>query len=472
MTNAIVRKDLLLFRRESLLGVVLVAGIALIAGSLLAGLQRERVFEKERAEAQAADKRVWMDQGERNPHSAAHFSRYAFRPASPLALIDPGTSDYAGLAVWMEAHYQDPAVFRRAEDTGELGRYLQLSPAFLVLAVAPLLVFLMMSASVAGEREDGTLRQLLATGVGVREFFLGKYLAGLRLTLVAFAFVFVPVLIVGLITAPAGTDAALRVAALFAVYSLYLATCVAVALAVSAWFRKRQSAFLALAAVWVTAMILVPRFAADVSTGFYPQPDAREVSSRLSAASAAYYTDTDRQAQIEREVLERYGVESVDELPINYGAYVLQVSEDLSEPEFDRLYADLNKRYAAQEAVKRWLSLLTPAIAAANLSRGLAGTDRAHQNEFTAAAERHRRDMVELLNEDYMLNAGDAGAAYRGDAALWARFEDFDHGPPALGAIGGRYLVDAAVLLLWFLLASVMAHRLVARAVRGEVAAA
>ncbi|MEO0996790.1 MAG: DUF3526 domain-containing protein, partial [Pseudomonadota bacterium] len=206
-------------------------------------------------------------------------------------------------------------------------------------------------------------------------------------------------------------------------------------------------------------------------TGLYPQPDAREVSSRLSAASMAYYADSDRQAQIEREVLERYGVESVDELPINYGAYVLQVSEDLSEPEFDRLYADLNTRYAAQETVKRWFSLLTPAIAAANLSRGIAGTDRLHQSEFRAAAERHRREMVELLNEDYMLNAGDAGAAYRGDAALWARFEDFEHTPPALGAIAGRYLADAAVALLWFVLASVIAYRLVARAVRGEEAA-
>ncbi len=133
MKSALLHKDTLVLRREFLLKALLIAVIALVLVSLLTGLQRERVFVNERAEAQRIDKEVWMGQGARNPHAAAHFSRYAFRPASQLALLDPGTSDFAGLAIWMEAHYQDPAVFRRAEDSGELSRYVMLSPAFLLL---------------------------------------------------------------------------------------------------------------------------------------------------------------------------------------------------------------------------------------------------------------------------------------------------------------------------------------------------
>ena len=471
MSRAIVHKDLLVLRRESLLKALLAVILILLAVSLAAGLQREQVFDKEKAAAEQTDKTVWMNQGDRNPHSAAHFSRYAFRPASPLALIDPGTNDFAGLAVWMEAHYQDPAVFRRAEDGGELSRYTQLTPAFLLLTAAPLLVFLLMSASIAGEREDGTLRQLLAAGVSGRQFFAGKLGAGLRLTMTVFAICFAALAAFALLTTPFAVDAdtVARLAAMFVVYSLYLAICVAIALGISALFRSRQAAFLALAGVWALAAVLVPRFAADVGASVHPQPDARDVSRQLRAASYTFYEDEQRQQRIENDLLEQHGVSAVEELPIDYGAYRLQVSEELSIPEFERVYAGLEDRYVAQDNTALWFSAATPAIVTTRLSRGVAGTDRIHQQAFTTAAELHRREMIKLLNEDYMFNAGDDGAAYTANAVLWERFEDFEHGLPHFGAVAGAYLKDALLLLAWLVAALAFAHATVVRAVRHEV---
>ncbi len=471
MKSIIAEKDRLLLGRESLMKALAGVSALLLVASLFAGLQRERVFDKEKTAAESTDKVVWMEQGDRNPHSAAHFSRYAFRPASPLGLIDPGTSDFAGLAVWMEAHYQDPAVFRRAEDGGELSRYSQLTPAFLFMVAAPLLIFLMMYGSVSGEREDGTLRQLLASGVNARDFFAGKYRAGMRQTMVAFSVVFAALTVFAVVTTPAEvtTDAFLRVAALYLVYALYLATCVAVALGVSALFATRQLSFLALAGLWAAMTVLAPRIAADVSTSIYAQPDAREVSTNLSMASNIYYQDKQKQQDIEDEVLREYGVENVEDLPINYGAYLLQYSEEMSEPEFDQLYSDLDQRYASQESISRLFSLLTPAIATANLSRGVAGTDRVHQRGFTNAAEEHRRVMIKMLNDDYMYNAAEVGAAYTADAELWEQFEDFGYRLPPLGSLASAYVADLLVLLAWFGLTIVVAARLVGRAVRLEV---
>lgn len=474
MSHAIVAKELMLLRREPLVRSLFIVMIVLVLGSLLTGLQREQVFDKEKAAALETDRSVWMNQGDRNPHSAAHFSRYAFRPASPLALLDPGTTDFAGLAIWMEAHYQDPAEFRRAEDGGELSRYAQLNPAFLVLMAAPLVVFLMLFGSVAGEREDGTLRQLLASGVDARSFFLGKLGAGLRVTLLAFSAVFIPVALLSVVITPADTggDALLRLVALYVSYAAYLVICVVIAIGLSSFFRTRQAAFLALTCVWALMTILVPRFAADLGTTLTPQPDAREAAERLSTASSTYYTDTELRTQIEQEVLERYNVSSIDELPINYGAYTLQVSEELSEPEFDRFYAELDTRYAEQEAVLRWFSLLTPAVAVANLSRGIAGTDRVHQRAFAQAAEAHRREMIKLLNEDYMYNAGDSGSAYTAGAELWAEFEDLDYRMPVLQRVASSYAFDALLLVFWLVLATALSYWFVGRAVRGEVTTA
>ena len=73
MSITIAEKDLLLLRRESLVKPLLIATGVLLAAALLAGLQREQVFDKERTAASMADKEIWMNQGDRNPHSAAHF---------------------------------------------------------------------------------------------------------------------------------------------------------------------------------------------------------------------------------------------------------------------------------------------------------------------------------------------------------------------------------------------------------------
>ena len=222
MSTAIANKDRLLLRRESLVKPLLIATAILLAASMLAGLQREQVFDKERTSATVADKEIWMNQGDRNPHSAAHFSRYAFRPAASLALIDPGTNDFAGQAVWMEAHYQDPAVFRRAEDASELGRFTLLTPAFLILVGGPLLIFLTMHGAIAGEREDGTMRQLLATGVGAGQFFRGKLRAGLSSAMWVYTPVFLVLAMVALLATPGGVtaDGVFRAGAMYLTFAI------------------------------------------------------------------------------------------------------------------------------------------------------------------------------------------------------------------------------------------------------------
>ncbi len=473
MIHAIASKDLLLHKREALLKGLFIIVILLVVGSLLTGIQRYAVFDKERSAALQTDKRVWMNQGDRNPHSAAHFSRYAFRPAAPLGLIDPGIVDFAGMAIWMEAHYQDPAVFRNAEDGGGQSRYAKLSPAFTVITIAPLLVFLMLFSSIAGEREDGTLRQLLASGVSPQQFFMGKLTAGLKLTQLVFTLVFIPVALASLIfsSASANLDSVLRLGMLYITYSVYLIIMVAVAIGVSALFRTRQSAFLGLTFLWAVMTIIVPSFAMDIAKVVYPQPDARESTAQLRNASSAYYNDEERQQRIEQEILQEYGVTNTEDLPINYSAYVLQVSEDLSEPEFDRFYQELEKHHEAQEFVVRGFVPLSPALAVTRLSSGIAGTDREHQQDFARAAEIHRRDMIQLLNEDYMYNADNSGAYYTAGAELWSKFEDLDYSVPAISHLAISYLWDAILLIIWLCVAVSGSRMLVTRAVRGEVTA-
>lgn len=470
MNTAIIAKDTMLLRREPLLKALLAAVALLLAVSVLTGVQRERVFDKERASAEQTDREVWLGQGERNPHSAAHFSRYAFRPSSALAVFDPGISDFAGLAVWMEAHYQNPAEFRRAEDASELSRYVQLSPAFLLLTAAPLLVIVMLHGSIAGEREDGTLRQLLASGVSGREFFAAKFFSGWRIAIGACSGIFLLLAAVAVFSSPGGLgpDAALRMLLLYLVYAAYVTVWVTIAIAGSALCATRRWALASLTGVWILMALVAPRLGSALATALHPHPDAQAVAGELRAASDLWWGDEDRKEQFRRNLLEEYEVSDVSALPFDYGAYTLQVSEELSNPAFDRIYAQLEIRYRAQDRVLTAFSLISPAIVTATLSRALAGTDRVHQQAFTAAAETHRRTNVRMLNEDFMHNAGGAGYGYTADRALWEQFEDFVYRPPAFAAVAGRFAVDAIILMAWLGGAWWVAAALVGWTVRRE----
>ncbi len=468
MTLTIAVNELRSFRRNGVFVALAVAMLALSIAAAALSIQRMATFERERAAAEQTDHEVFMNQGERKPHSAAHFSRYAFKPIPALASFDPGITDYAGIALWMEAHYQNPAVFRRAEDLGDAGRFADLSPAWILQYAAPLFLFLILFAAIAGEREQGTLRQMLASGVTARTLAFGKLLGAAIGVLLIVA----PALIIGLLVAGFGAgvalpDTAARVLGLVLSYAAFLLAVGGVALGISALVREKRTALLALVTVWAAAFVFLPRMAATLALAVHPLPDSTSLAESLSDASRTFSRDAEAQAKMESELLAEYGVDSTDDLPFNYGGYRLQYSEEFAHPLFEAFYNEVDAVYRSQERVLAVFSLLSPVLALDTLSAGLAGTDRVHHDAFRDAAEDHRREIVELLNKDLQYNAGEAGFSYAAGERLWSEVRDFHHRPPSFASISSNYLFSALVLALYALGATAFAVIALGRVRRG-----
>lgn len=444
--------------------LVLIVAAAAVSASRTAALERE-----ERAAA-AADRAVWDGQGERNPHSAAHFSRYAFRPVPPLSSFDPGVADYAGQAIWMEAHNRNLAVFRRAEETADSSALAALSPAWVLQYPFALVLLLFLFGAVAGERERGTLRQVLAAGVDGKGLFAGK-IAGAAL--IAGALV-LPAIAASLLMAPRGgaafADLPLRIGALAGAYAVFFATTAAIAVGVSALFRRQQSALVALVALWAFSSVAVPRIAADAARLLHPAPDAGAVARDLRAASDEYWVNEKYMEADRQRLLAEYGVDDVAKLPFNFDAYTLQQSEILSHPLFDKVYADLSAAYARQDGIVRLFAPASPALALSQLSAGLAGGDRLHQEAFANDAEAQRRALVERLNKDMETKAGAAGYEYKADPSLWKEIRDFEHAPPTIASLAPHYGPLALTLLAQLVLAVLFAAAAVSHAARRAAA--
>ncbi|MEM7357266.1 MAG: DUF3526 domain-containing protein [Acidobacteriota bacterium] len=458
----IARKELRESFRDGRFRVLAASVLALLLGGLAAGWLDTRGTQREIGAAVAADQATWLGQGPRNPHSAAHFGHYAFKPRPALSALDRGVDAYLGTAVWLEAHWQDPFALRPAEDRTALQRFGELSAAFTLQVLAPLLVIFLGFAAFAGERQRGTLRQLVSLGLEARTLVLGKTL-GLG---AALALVLVPAMLLGAVVAlvAGGTGSGvLSGALLVAVYGAYYVLLLALVLAVSASTTSPRGALVALLGFWMLSTLIAPRLVADAAERAYPIPTPRAFLAAIAEDEARGMGDAgtreERRRKLEETVLAEYDVDALEQLPVSFPGISLQASEEHSNQVYDKHYGELWRRYAGQERLHLWGAALSPMLAVRSLSMAIAGTDVARHRHFAEAAEEHRRILVKFLNDDMTHNAGEASFGYLADEALWGATPTFDYRPPGLGEVLARQLAAFAWLAVWLVAAGVFAVR-------------
>lgn len=446
--------------RRALSALVLLA--ALIAVAVAMGMPDRSRAAAARADAARADREAWLAQGEKNPHSAAHFGQYAFKPERPLAVLDPGLDPFLGTSIWMEAHYQNPASFRPAEDRDSLDRFGPMSAAWLLAATLPLLAIVLAYDRLAGARERGALRLVLAQGVAPSRLLFGTALA---LT----PFVTVPVLAtaaLGFAWSPE-PDGAERAAVFALTWCAYGLVWLLIALTASARGASARGTLSFLLAVWLLAVVVVPRVAADVAERRYPSPPAplfwEDVSAAMTAGIDGHDPQDSRAKELEAKVLAQHGVERVEDLPISFAGVSLQAGEEFGNGVFDHFHGAEAARLEHQAWVQRAFALVSPLPAARELSRSAAGTDLAHHQHFAAAAEAHRRDLERQLNGEMTAKAKGKDFDWLAAPSFWASVPELRYEPPSWRDLASAVRADALVLAAWLAGAAVLAWMLVRR---------
>jgi len=462
MLRAIVRKEVRETVRDGRFrwGAALV-GLLLFL-SLAAGFAHRKEVERAHASAQAMSWAQWLEQGDKNPHSAAHYGIYVFRPVSSLSFVDRGVDPYMGVSTWLESHYQNPFENRAVQDTPALARFADLTAASTLQLLVPLLILLLAFRSFAGEREQGTLRQLLSVGVNPRHLATGKVLG----VGAALAILLVPAAAVGalalLMAGPGGGatgDEGLRYILLLVTYLAYFGLFTALAIGVSGLASSSRTALALLLCFWIGNGLLAPRIASDVARSQVPLPSSLEfqagIQADLSQGFDAHPPRELRQQILRDSVLAAHDVADPAELPFNFAGLSLQSGEDFANLVFDRRFGALGRRVEEQLELHRRLGFLAPHLSVRSLSMALTGTDPAHHERYASAAEEHRRLIQRILNDDIMANSR-FGETYIADGSLWARVPEFEYQAPGVQWSLAGQGTAAAGLLVWLLLGAIL----------------
>lgn len=459
----IARDELRLMRRNRVAVVAFGLLVMLTLAAALISWSHQRDIADTRARFQAQATQAFEAQPDRHPHRMVHFGNFIFRPLGPLAAFDPGVDAFTGNSMFLEGHRQNSANFGDIRQSSLLVRFGQLTPAFVLQVIAPLLLIFLGYGAVAREREHGTLRQMLMQGVSARALVLGKLWAlGIVAALVGLPAMIAFLLIAGQPGALAGPMVVIALG-----YAAYLTLWAILVILVSALMRRGRDALLALLTLWAVLVILLPRVAPDIAAQAHALPTRLEtdiaIAQDLHRLGDSHNPDDPFFKAFKEKTLRQYGVTRVEDLPVNYKGLLAVEGEKLTSGLFDDYAGRSFAIQAAQSRLNDGFGIVSPAISLRRLSMAAAGTDLAGHRRFLTQAEAYRFDMVQMLNRlqadsvSYANDmASDAGADRRKriSADHWHSIPQFRFQPATAADLVKAGIPGLSLLLAWLILAA------------------
>lgn len=414
---------------------------------------QEKKMQREQAEEHA--KELWLAQGATNPHNAAHYGTFAFKPQFPLSFIDPGVEKYTGISIFLEAHSRNEADIVAAADQTGLSRFGDLTPDFILLFIVPLMIIVLGHQTLTKEKEQGTMRIIQTQGISNQQLILGKWLGN-----------YLPIAI---LTTVLFILAALFIAEMnwmflgmmWLLYLVYFAIINTITLIVSAITNNSGIALVSLLAIWIISCLAVPKIASSYTNEKYPFPTRQEFEAAIAEDKKngldGHDPWSDASKKLQEETLKIYQVSKLEDLPFNFDAFRMQKGEEHAAEIYFKHNEELRDVHERQTEVYRNLAFLSPFLPTRFMSMALASTDYATHWNFADEAEKHRIEMQRILNDDFAENSKMGEWSYQADASLLSEIPDFQFSTPAFREVilanrGNLFILTAWLVLSFSLL--------------------
>jgi ABC-2 type transport system permease protein len=413
----------------------------------------------------------WENNPDKHPHRMAHFGSFAFRLKHPLSMFDFGLESFMGNAVYLEAHRQNTVNFSEASFSTGLLRFGEISMAMLLQVVLPLIVFFLGFASVSAERENGTLKVMLTQGVSWKDILIGKSLGIFSLAL----FIVIPVITVTLVLLVVTyetsftTDTLLRYSAIVFLYLAFTLVLSVITVLISSVSMSSKNSLMKLLAIWLFMIVLLPKTTQALGSYCYPSPSKIEFDTAVELdvlkEGDSHNPDDAHYKNLRDSVLRVYKVDSVQQLPFNYGGFVMREGERISAEIYQHHLGELIYTYKKQNNFNKITAWINPYAAIRNISMALSGTDFESYVSFQQEAESYRYQLAQAMNELQMKfisneKPGPNDKPYIISQKHWKEFPDFKPQHQSIGAALRNELGSILSLALWTIVSVALIIRL------------
>ncbi|QPK61866.1 DUF3526 domain-containing protein [Methylomonas sp. LL1] len=453
MITAIIRKEFISTLRDGRLLTLGVSVLAIFIGFFLTSTHELQQLRLEKHSVGITAKEQWNSQSVKNPHSAAHYGIYVFKPDSPAAALDPGLRPFIGQSLWLEPHKRNLTRFNPSADQIVANRFGQASTSFVLYALLPLMIVALSFTSISQERERGTLRMLHSLGIAARQLVFGKLLGLLG----AFMLVLSPALLVAVPLLgqnfSLGLDDVLRLFALLLLFLIYYAIFAALAIAASAYFRTSRITLFCLLAFWLASVFVAPRLGAVTAEALSPNPSAGQfwqaIKTDIDQGLEGDGNHEQRAQAFEAKILAQYGVSRKEDLPVGFVSLNRQHNDSYSVRVHALHFDRLRDNFARQQRLTHIASWLGPSLSIRSLSMALAGMDLAHQRNFEDAAEDYRHYFIDLTEDWDRERSHGTERSAKGKESDWRSVKAFEYQAPDIVFALKSARLDFIVLMGW-----------------------
>lgn len=426
--------------------------LLLVAG--IGGYARYHHAAKQKAEADKLFRHEWEEQ-EANPHSAAHFGTYLFKPFTFLTLYDNGLNNYTGISYRVEAHKQHEVNYSTMQDTDSQLRFGELTLALVFQLLVPLLIIVIGFGAISRERENNTLRMILVQGGNTRSLLWGKVLGNYAIILAILLPAFLTMTAcVWLFQQQAQLP---RLLTFTGSYLLYFFVITALTVLVSAWCKRSAASLLVSLGAWAVCCIILPRMIAGWADQSAPLPSRytfnRKIQEGYSKGLGNDGSVLERRKIYEQQILKKYGIDNVARLPINFDGLSMQYGEDYTSRVYSIVAGETDSIIRRQQQHIEMASFLDPFVAMQQVSMGLAGSDYHHHLSFHRQAQQYRDDFIRMLNMELANNGGPYGSYdYKVGPAYFKKMQDFRYTLPGTAMAIRWHRIAWLSLACWTLL--------------------
>jgi ABC-2 type transport system permease protein len=453
MWYILAKKEIKAALRERVFYLLTITLWALLLVAALGGYKNYVKAEQDRTKAAQLFRHEWEEQ-QANPHSAAHFGTYLFKPLTFIGLYDKGLTNYTGTTYRVEAHQQHEINYALAQDsTGEM-RFGELTVASIFQLLVPLLIIFLGFSSVAREREINTLRLLLAQGLKPASLLWGKLAGNYFLIMVILLPAFL-LMLISLISNPSADLLYLRLLAMLASYAIYFFIITAWVICISSLSSSSGASLLLNLGVWAFFCVFLPRLTAGFIDRSYPLPVRSEfnrlVDQGYSKGINGDQGNRERRADYEKKILAQYKVDSVQNLPLNFDGLAMQYGEDYLSRVYKKYAQEIEETIRKQQKLQEAFSFINPFMAVQQLSMAYAGTDYLHHVDFHRNAQKYRDAFIRILN----LNMAYGGSEYltydyKVGPEFFKKMKNFEYSLPAVKVLFKQHVAALSALALWF----------------------